>query len=42
MRAELVKTFALAMNIFENDLGENPDMPFRHHSVDDMNLLKAE
>ena len=38
----MVKTFALATNIFLEDLAESHDLPFKHHAKDDIELLKSE
>ena len=35
-----MKTFALASIVYENDLGESKKLPFKHHSVEDINLLE--
>ena len=36
----MIKTFALASIIYEDDLSETQKLPFKHHSVDDIALLK--
>ena len=36
----MVKTFALASIVYQDDLAERRLLPFKHHSVDDLNLLK--
>ena len=35
-----IKSFALAKSVFDDTLGEDPEMPLRHHSESD--ILKLE
>ena len=42
IKREMIKTFALASVIYEEDLSEKAKIPFVHHSVDDIALLKEE
>ena len=42
IKREMIKTFALASVLYEDDLEEKSKMPFIHHSVDDIAMLKEE
>lgn len=40
VKREMIKTFALASTVYQDDLAERQRLPFIHHSVDDIALLK--
>ena len=42
IKREMIKTYALASIIYEDDMAEQYKLPFIHHSVDDLGMLKAE
>lgn len=42
IRQEMVKTFALASVIYEDDLAERQKLPFKHKFNEDLALLEAE
>ena len=42
IKREMIKTFALASVLYEDDLEEKSKMPFIHHSVDDIAMLREE
>lgn len=36
----MIKTFALASIVYEDDLAEKRNLPFKHHPIDDIAFLK--
>lgn len=40
VRQEMIKTFALASIVYEDDLAEKRNLPFKHHPIDDIAFLK--
>ena len=42
IKREMIKTFALASVIYEEDLSEKAKIPFVHHGVDDIAMLRKE
>ena len=42
IRREMIKTFALASVIYEDDLAERQKLPFKHNVVEDLALLAEE
>ena len=39
IKKEMIKTLALAQVIYEDDLAEKREIPFKHHGVDDVQML---